>query len=68
MNYFISTKQRWYRERTVFRPLRTKGFFCFMPNIDIHAHSRRLKHFGLAKLINSIGGTKIWIKNKTNPS
>ena len=35
----------------------------FHANMDIHVHARRLKHYGLAKLINSIGGTKIWIKN-----
>ncbi|OZB91135.1 hypothetical protein CJP46_30555 [Paenibacillus sp. XY044] len=25
----LVAKQRWYRERTTFRPLRTKGFFVF---------------------------------------
>lgn len=37
--------------------------FLFHANMDIHVHAQRLKHYGLAKLINSIGGTKIWIKN-----
>ncbi len=45
-----------------------EGLFLFHANMDIHCHARRLKRYGLAKLINSIGGTKIWIKNKTNPS
>lgn len=45
-----------------------EGLFLFHAKHGYPWPPRRLKQFGLAKLINSIGGTKIWIKNKTNPS
>ncbi|ANA81411.1 hypothetical protein C7121_28905 [Paenibacillus glucanolyticus] len=45
-----------------------EGLFLFHAKNAIMGRFSRLKHFWLAKLINSDGGTKIWIKNKTNPS